>query len=413
MLDDLRSFFSDLDRRIKVMIIAFGLNNFTFGLPMQYSQLYITNLGANPIELGSLNSMGVAFSSVVTPAAGLATDRYGVKKVMLLGLSLAIAVSAIYSFASNWTHLIPAIVLSGMLMIFAPLADVIFVSHTNPERRGTIMAFSRIISGVPNLFIPMMSAAIVASFGGISAQGIRPLYYIQLVLSVFVLFFVALSLQTPRITQSEKKTRFIQEFQELFKGEKWLKRMILLESLRMCGMRIAMPYIPLWMVDVKGADPYILGVMGTIGVIVSVVLQMPVGKLADRIGRKKVFYILEPFNYLGTILLILAPSPQYLILAGLLGETGGLPGGGTGIGGVSFVPYITMYWEMVPAEKRGRWLGISRIFDIFSVPASILGGYLWQQGHMIPVLLLPMLVGVTVTIPILATIPDTLGRSQR
>lgn len=410
MLDDLRRFFNDLDRRIKVMIIALGLYDFNIRLPMQYNQLYITDLGANPIELGSLNSMGAAFSSVVTPPIGLAADKYGVKKMILLGLSFAVAISAIYSSASNWTHLIPAIVLSGMMIVF-PFTDVIFINYTNPERRGTIMAFSRTICGLPTIFIPMIAAVIVASFGGINAQGIRPLYYIQLVLSVFVLLFVALRLQTPRITRSEKKAGFIQEFQELLKGEKWLKRWMLLESLRMCGMRIAMPFIPLWMVKVKSADPYILGVMGTIGVIVSTLLQVPVGKLADRIGRKRVFYLLEPFNYLGTILLILAPSPQYLIFVGLLGGAGGGSIGG-GIGGVSFVPFITMHWEMVSAEKRGRWFGISGIFGILSVPASILGGYLWQQGYMILVLLLPMLVGALVTIPILITIPDTLGRSQ-
>lgn len=153
--------------------------------------------------------------------------------------------------------------------------------------------------------------------------------------------------------------------------------------------------------------------MGTIGVIVSTLLQVPVGKLADRIGRKRVFYLLEPFNYLGTILLILAPSPQYLILVGLLGGAGGGPGGGAGVGGVGFIPYITMYWEMVPTEKRGRWFGISGVFGILSIPASMLGGYLWQQGYMILVLLLPMMVGAFVTIPILTTIPDTLGRSQQ
>lgn len=232
------------------MIIALGVHDFSNRLPMQYNQLYITDLGANPIELGSLNSMRAAFSSVATPFAGLAADKYGVKKIILLGLSFAIATSAIYSFASNWTHLIPAIVLSGMMVVM-PFADVIFINYTNPERRGTIMAFSRTITGLLAIFIPMIAAVSVASFGGINAQGIRPLYYMQTVLSVFILLFVSLRLQTPQITQSEEKVGFIQEFQELLKSEKWLKRWMLLESLRRCAMSISMPFIPLWMVKVK------------------------------------------------------------------------------------------------------------------------------------------------------------------
>ncbi|MEM2904953.1 MAG: MFS transporter [Candidatus Bathyarchaeia archaeon] len=369
---------------------------------MQYSQLYITDLGADPIVLGSLNSIGSACSSVLTPLIGLMADRYSLRRVILLGLSFSVVISAIYSFAGDWTHLILAIILSGTVVVF-PFADVIFISYTKAERRGTVMALSRAICGIPAIFTPMIAAVLVASFGGINASGIRPLYYLQMALSTVVLLFVASKLRSPRITQSEERLGLIQAFRELLGSEKLLRRWMLLESLRRCGMAIAMPFTPLWMVKVKGADPYILGVMGTVQTLISTLLQMPVGKLADRMGRKRAFYLLEPFNYLSTILLILAPEPQYLIPVGLL----------AGIGGVSFIPFITMYWEMVPAEKRGRWFGVSGIFSILSVPASILGGYLWERGYMIVVLLLPILMGAFLAIPILATIPETLRASRR
>jgi MFS family permease len=44
-------------------------------------------------------------------------------------------------------------------------------------------------------------------------------------------------------------------------------------------------------------------------------LQIPAGRLADRIGRKKAFYLFTPFYFLGTLLLITAPSSEYLIIA--------------------------------------------------------------------------------------------------
>ena len=167
------------------------------------------------------------------------------------------------------------------------------------------------------------------------------------------------------------------------------------------------------MVEVKGANPYILGIMGTIGTMMWVFLQIPSGSLTDKIGRKKVYLLLRPIMYLGTFLLILAPSPEYLIIVGLLGSIGigGDPPGG--IGGVSFMPFITMHWEMVPEEKRGRWFGIGGLINAATIPATILGGILWQQGFMTEVLLLPILLEVLVVIPILVTIPDTLGRDNR
>jgi hypothetical protein len=70
-----------------------------------------------------------------------------------------------------------------------------------------------------------------------------------------------------------------------------------------------------------------------------------------------------------------------------------------------------MNFEMVPEAKRGRWLGLMGFFSIICVPASIVAGIMWQQGRMIEVLLLPLLAELLIAIPILTTIPDTLGRT--
>lgn len=416
MFKSFSKFFKELDRRFKVLVGAFTLNSWVSSLPRQYQQLYTTALGANPVELGSLSSIGSIVSSVISAPMGWIADRYGAKKVIALGLALSTVVAGIYGFAGDWWMLIPAIILSQIAMrMLMPLADVIFVGTAKPEQRATAMGFSRTIMGIPGILAPTMAAVIVASSGGINAQGIRPLYYIQLVFTAVVFLFLILKLpSSPRKvdpkkdTAGSKETGFIQDFRDLFKGEKWLKRWIILMSIRNFGIRIAMPFIPLWIVNVKGADPYILGIMGTLGTIIGVLLQIPVGRLSDTIGRKKVYFLLRPISYVGTALLILAPSPEYLFLVGLLGV--GLMGG---IGGVSFTTFITMHYEMVPKEKMGRWYGINGILNIISFPASLLGGYLWQQGFMIEVLVLPLVLEALFVIPILITVPDTLGRNIR
>jgi len=83
-----------------------------------------------------------------------------------------------------------------------------------------------------------------------------------------------------------------------------------------------------------------------------------------------------------------------------------------GAGGVSFTPFITMHWEMVPGEKRGRWFGIEGLMSIMAIPATLLGGILWQYGFMTETLLLPIILEALFVIPILITVPDTLGRNE-
>jgi len=413
-------FLRELDGRIKVAIAGTGIQNLGQNLTGQYNQLYAVDLGADAVELGLLNSISAIISSIVSIPLGWATEKYGVKKVMLLGFVCAAVSATIFASAWGWWILIPAFILGRGLVRIMPLTDIIFITSTKPSLRATVMSFSRVVWGVINIFAPMVAAFIVASFGGIKADGIRPLYYIQIVLSIFVFLFVAWKLQPllrndgkKKLTSGSNLSGFLRDFQDFFKGEKWLKRWMILRITQQFGMNLALPFTSLWLVNVKGATPYILGIMGTASVFISLVLQIPAGRLADKIGRKKVYFLLRPFSFLGTALLILAPRPEYLIAVGSLGALTMGGGGGSGIGGVSFIPFITMFWEMVPSEKRGRLFGIEGLMNIATVPATIIGGILWQQGFMAEILFLPILLEVLVVMPILFTIPDTLKSDKQ
>jgi len=412
LFEDIMAFFKGLNRRVKVAIVGSGIQNWSQSLSIQYNQLYAKNLGAGYVEIGALNSIGAAISSIISVPLGWAVERYGVKKIILLGLVCSILSSSIYYLAGGWWILIPAIILSSINgRIINPLTDVILISSTKTEKSGTVMGLSRVVWGVIGIFAPATAAVIVANFGGINASGIRPLYVIQVTLASIVLLYLSAKLEPLESNHDNGKEKvgpkisgMIQDFKELFSGERWLKRWAILFVIRNFGMSIAMPFTALWLVNVKNADPYTLGIMGSLGAIASTLLQIPAGRLADRIGRKKAFYLLRPLTYTGTLLMILSPRPEYLILVGLLGAVG-LSGGA---GSVSFTPFITMHWEMVPEEKRGRWFGVEGLLHITTIPATILGGMLWQLGFMREVLLIPILLEVMVVIPVLHTIPDTL-----
>jgi MFS family permease len=201
----------------------------------------------------------------------------------------------------------------------------------------------------------------------------------------------------------------LEDYREFFQGERWLKRWVLLRLVMQFGMNLALPVVPLWLVEVKGATPQMLGLMGTVGVVVSLLFQIPAGRLADRIGRKKVYFLLRPMAYIGTALLVLAPSPEYLVLVGLLGA---IALGGGGLSSVGFTPFITMFWEIVPHEKRGRWFGIEGLLNLSAIPASLVGGVLWERGLKVEVLLLPVLLELLIVLPLLASIPETLARPE-
>jgi len=412
MLEGFSGLLKGLDRRVKVSVAAAGVYNFCLQLSAQYDMLFAQALGASGTDIGLINSLGAAVNATASAPIGSAVEKYTVKKIMLLGYIFDSISLIIFVLAGNWWVLIPAFAMRAQLIRNAPLTDIVLITFTEPEKRSTIMSLSRVFWSIINVFAPVTAAIVVASFGGINAQGMRPLYYIQLVLYISLFFVIAKGLGTTSVCSngkkdesSQKKTSLLKDYREFLKGEKYLKRWIIIRIFRDGGQALSMSFISLWMVNDKGATPAILGIVSAISIIAAMSLQIPAGRLADKFGRKRTFYLFTPFYYLGTLALISVPSPEYLILAGLLGGVGM----GMGIGGVAFTPFITMWWEMAPAEKRGRWYGLEGlIMATTRIPASIIGGILWDQGHKIEVLLIPILIDVLVVIPLLHTIPDTL-----
>lgn len=388
-------------------------------LPSQYNTLYATALGINPLELGFWNSVGRALNSLVSIPAGWVSDKYGLKSAILLGLGFFFFGALCYSFAFDAMTVVPAIVLGSVTIVY-PFSDIAIINYSKPWQRTMIMAFTRTIWAIPSIFIPLAAAAIVTSFGGININGIKPLYYLQVFFALLVFFFMFVKLKTSTIQQAENEGNLktersiIRDFHEIFQGEKHLKKWIVIQTTFFICQFFSVAFTPLWMVNVIHADPYVMAISSMAGIVVLILLQMPVGQLADRIGRKKAFFLFRPFTYLGTLLLIFAPSPEYLILVGFIGAFGVVGAGGMGgIGGAGFIPFITMNFEMVSAEKRGRWNSVTSVFNIISFPVSVLAGFLWEQGFMKEVLLIPVLLELLVTLPLLTTVPDTLKQASQ
>jgi len=68
-------------------------------------------LGATPVQLGSLQSVGNAVGALAALPAGWFIDYYSLKNVFLLGTALLAASSLLYFSAPVWTWLYAAIII--------------------------------------------------------------------------------------------------------------------------------------------------------------------------------------------------------------------------------------------------------------------------------------------------------------
>ena len=206
-LNGISKYFRELDRRIKILLSLIGLHQFNQQLTLQYNSLYVQGLGASPIVLGTLTSIRTLMSSIFALPGGWMVDKYGSKKVVLLGLALMTAVAAFYSLANQWLIVLPAFLLFGIgSQLILPYVDMMFINYGGAKNKSFIMSLSRTIWAIgPQALAPIVAAVVIDRFGGlktssgdINISALRPIYLIQLVLAALVLISIFLWLNAPK-----------------------------------------------------------------------------------------------------------------------------------------------------------------------------------------------------------------------
>jgi MFS family permease len=392
----------------RVAITRSAANSFLANLTAQYDSIFAVALGADSVQLGTISSIGSIVSTLVSTPVGWLVDRRGIKTFYVLAVGLLAGAALIYALAPNWQALaVATILLAVSLRLTGTGCSVISADSVGNEDRATAQNLCVSLSSIASLIAPLIAAYLVTSFGGLSSQGIRPLYYVRFLGYGLVLVFVAAQLREPReasARERESHLGFVTGFKHLLEGEGSLRRWIVVSSLTFLPTAMTAPFLQLFAHQVKGADQVLLGAMTTATVLARLLFGLPLGRLADRIGRKRVIYLLTPLWYASSLLLVFSSSPAALIVAGALQTFYLISSGVTS----------AMTMELVPVERMGRWSGVLGLFrGLVTIPAPVIGGLIWREVGPMYVFLVPLAVDLLLRIPLLTTIPETLGSRGR
>jgi MFS family permease len=192
---------------------------------------------------------------------------------------------------------------------------------------------------------------------------------------------------------------FFKDFKEVFKDKKGLIPWILVGGFGSLVWSTMQTFTIIWCVDVKGADALTVGLMTTISTLCSIFFSIPSNKLADEKGRKVAFITTRPALWIWILIIVFAPHPSWLLLGWFF----------RGIG-MSSSAYDTIQVELVPAEQRGRWLGITNTFSaLIRIPAPIIGAFLYESGLPSLTFLIPLVIDSMIRTPLLMLkVPETL-----
>ena len=387
-----------------MMIVRTAGAHFLYNMTGQYTSIFTKALGADNIMIGMISSFSAFISMLVSMPVGYITDKYNLRHVLGVGMLLNIVMIGMYAFAQDWRWIFIAMAINPLTMaLMFRSQQVIITNGLRDEDRATGMGLRMQIAMILGLISPVIAALIVDSYGGLSVAGIRPLFYIRFVGLIITYSYVYIKVNdvSPAIRPTSS-SGFISDFRDVLEiGGRKLKVMIIVGALGAMVWSILENFAFLYAAEIKGANEFILGLMPTFETIAYILFSTTMNRLADTRGRKYAFLLVRPGLWLSFIISMLAPNPYWLLVAWFL----------RGIA-LSTTAYDTLFMEMVPADQRGRWMGLSNTFSaMVRIGAPLLAGFLYDSSFPWLIFAVPLVIDMFIRIPILHLwVPETMKK---
>ncbi|MFZ7119318.1 MAG: MFS transporter [Eubacteriaceae bacterium] len=399
------------DQVFKINVVRVMLVHFFIYLVLPFQSIYMINLGLSPIQLGWVTGfagiIGGIFSFI---SAQRISVTFSLKTFFLITtLSIGLG-SMILSIANN--SILAA--LGAGVFIFSwysmmHLCGSVCGLCLNNDIRVTAMQTCDMLASIPKLLAPALGSflAITFSRNHDMTTGI-PLLYLISTLGFFIIFILLLkyfsnpsSLCTDSVVQMKYKNDryFRKNVRDLLSQKNGINIKCLLLTLILIQIPwfIMNIYMPLFAQQVKNADTLTIGFMQSAFWACTLLLAIPAGSIADKIGRKSSLTIFLSIAIFSLILLILSKTQQMLIVSGFL----------QGFTFLSLVTSSGMSIEAVPKTSLIKWLGFQGLLKgLMAQLGPAMGGTLW--GVYGPYSLIYLIIGFyIIAIVLLRTLPET------
>ncbi len=396
------SFLKRQQRDWKVTVLRTSLDKFAYQMVFPYLSIYIVALGATGTQLGMVNSIGMIIAGLFGPFTGWFIDRIGPKKIYLVGIGFLALSYLTYGLAERWEVAIIAMVAYwlGFSTSTQSCATICGNCLVNKDRATGMLICETVAAGILGMAGPILATWLVARWGGVTIDAIRPLFYSGLLITAGTFVIVLTQLSARRwAARGGIDPNPVRGIAQVFAGGPHLRKWLVISALSQLPFGMVFPFTQVFAHSVKGANEFVLGAMVTGSALASILFAVPLGRLADRIGRKKVLYITIPLFWISNLMLIFAPGPAFLIAAGMM----------QGFYFIGAAIAAALERELVPPEQMGRWIGVNRFFKmVVSGILALTAGIIWDKIG--PQYLFLAFVGIDLLIrmPLLISIPETL-----
>jgi MFS family permease len=351
-------------RVVYTFALASFLNDFGSDIIYPLWPLFVTTfLGANMVILGFVDGLGVAIVSISQAVSGYLSDRLGKRKMFIWIGYLFGSFSRIgYALSKTWQWLVPFKILDRSGKMRGAPRDAMVADASTDENRGSNFGLLRSMDHLG------ASCGIIASLLLFPRLGYQKLFLLAAVPSI-IGSCVILVLIKERGTRDVSKGFSFKELDSNFTV------FLLLSSIFAVG-NFSYSFLLVYAKSL-GFEASLVPVLYLIFTVVASLMAAPFGKIADKMGRKKVHLLAYLFFGLMCLGFLFVQQSIFMIPLSVL----------YGLHLAAIEPgQKTLASELAPTTYRASTLGTFKmVVGLASLPAGLIAGFLWESlGHWTP-----------------------------
>jgi len=381
--------FLSLERNVTIASAAILLIGFGEELWTKFLPKYLEALGATAPIVGLFGTGQDFFDAVYQYPGGWLSDRYGRRRAFLIFIALASVGYVVYLFSPSWPVVFVGLALSLAWHSMASPAIFAVIGDSLPrERRAMGFTLQSILKRVPIVIAPIIGGALIASRGVLSGV------HIGLIITLALAAVTALLVLRINIPVKRAEAINMRGVWQSFHTA--LKRLLISDLIIRTCEGMTGVFAILYVTNVLHFSVARYGTLIAIQMTTSILVYIPAGKIADRVGRKP-FVIATFLSFaLFPLAVVFATSFALLVVAFVIG----------GLREIGEPARKAMIVDFARDDLRARSVGLYYLIRSLSItPAAAIGGLLWKITPQTPFVVAGA-IGIIGTIVFAATVEE-------
>ncbi|HET9532639.1 MAG TPA: MFS transporter [Blastocatellia bacterium] len=357
-----------LERNVAAASAAFFLLGLGEELWKRFLPKYMESLGAGPGVIGVFGTAKDFLDAVYQYPGGWLADRFGRRRAFLTFIAIASTGYLIYLFSPSWPFIFAGLAFAMAWHSCASPAIFAVIGDALPRnRRAMGFTLQSILKRVPMVISPLVGGALITGLG--ISVGVKTGLVITLALAAATVLIVS-RINVPVIAGEAVKIRGVwRSFHTA------LKRLLISDIFIRTCEGLADIFVILYVTNILGLSVASYGIVVAIQMITSILVYIPSGRIADRIGRKP-FVIATFFCFaLFPVAVVLASGFWTLAIAFVIG----------GLREIGEPSRKAMIVDFAEPHLRARTVGLYYLVRSLTItPAAAIGGLLWAIMPEVP-----------------------------